>query len=108
MASVVKCLGTMAIGSFIGAAGSAYYLQKKMDKAALAVASAHAKDGKIPIGGQTKDGKMWDGSITVDEFKKQLDSKTKKISLIRGAMGSLGATLIAAITLLMRGKVKVK
>ena len=55
---------------------------------------------------QTKDGKMWDGQMTVDEFKKNLDKKTKVSSLITGLMSAVGIAVVSGLTLLLRGKIK--
>jgi len=109
MASVAKVLTGMAAGSFIGSSGAAYYVNNKVKNTALANAQAHAQDGKIKIGGMTKDGKMWDGAITVDEFKKNLNSKTIANSLVQGGLFTALAVTISAVTLLLRGKIpKVK
>ena len=106
MAGVAKCLGIMAAGSFIGAAGSSYYIQSRMNKAVAKEAQAHAKDGKIPIGGMTKDGKMWDGAITVEEFQKKLNKSAQIAALIKGAGVALFTTLVSGVTLLMKAKLK--
>ncbi len=108
MASVVKCMGIMAGAGLLGGAASSYYIQSKVNKAAMKEVSAHAKDGKIPIGGMSKDGKMWDGFMTVDEFKKNLDKKTQISALITGAMAAVATSVVSGLTLLLRGKVKVK
>ncbi len=106
MAGVAKCLGIMAAGSFAGAAGASYYMQSRMNKAVVESAQNHAKDGKIPVGGMTKDGKLWDGEMTVDEFKKDLNKRTAITSLIKGAGIALFTTLVGGITLLLKAKIK--
>lgn len=106
MAGVVKCMGIMSGVGLLGGAASSYLLQSKVNKVAMQEVSAYAKDGKIPIGGRTKDGKMWDGHMTVDEFKKNLDKKTKISSLITGLMSAAGIAVISGLTLLLRGKIK--
>lgn len=50
---------------------------------------------------------MWDGKVSVDEFKKQLDKKAKVSSLISGIFTAAGTAIITGITLMLRGKVKV-
>lgn len=106
MVSVAKCMGIMAGAGLLGGAASSYLVQSKVNKVAMREISAHAKDGKIPIGGMTKDGKMWDGQMTVDEFKKNLDKKTKVSSLITGLMSAVGIAVVSGLTLLLRGKIK--
>lgn len=106
MAGVAKCLGIIASGSFVGAAGASYFIQSKMNKAVVKEAQNHAKDGKIPVGGMTKDGKLWDGAMTVDEFKKELNKRTTITSLIKGAGIALFTTLVSGITLLLKAKIK--
>lgn len=106
MASVVKCMGIMAGAGLLGGAASSYLVQSKVNNLAMSQVAAHAKDGKIPIGGMTKDGKMWDGQMTVDEFKKNLDKKTKVSSLVTGLMSAAGVAVISGLTLLLRGKIK--
>lgn len=107
MASVVKCMGIMAGAGLLGGAASSYLVQSKVNKVAMQQIGAYAKDGKIPIGGRTKDGKMWDGQMTVDEFQKNLDRKAKISSVITGLMSAAGIAVISGLTLLLRGKVKV-
>ncbi len=107
MASVVKCMGIMTGAGLACGALSSYYMQSKVNKAIAKQAQTTAKDGQIPIGGMTKDGKMWDGKVSVDEFKKQLDKKAKVSSLISGIFTAAGTAIITGITLMLRGKVKV-
>lgn len=106
MASVGKCLGIMAgIGAVTGGASS-YYMQSRIDNAMVNQAKAIAKDGSIPIGGMTKDGKMWDGKISVDEYKKTLSQKKTVVSGLTALGSAIGTAIIAGITLALRGKVK--
>nr|QGT49784.1 hypothetical protein Melaina855_1710 [uncultured Candidatus Melainabacteria bacterium] len=106
MASVVKCMSIMTGAGLLGGALSSYYLQSKVNKAIVNQAQTHSKDGTIPIGGMTKDGKLWDGKVSVDEFKKQLDTKAKKASLASGLFTAAGTALVTGLTLLLRGKIK--
>lgn len=52
------------------------------------------------------DGTLWDGKITVDEFKNNLSKKRTISSAIMGLTTAVGTTLLAGLTLLLRGKVK--
>lgn len=108
MASVAKCMGIMAGAGLLGGAASTYYLQSKVNKAIMKEASAHAVDGMIPIGGMKKDGTLWDGKISVDDYKKQLNQKTQISALITGIAAAVGTSIVSGLTLLLRGKVKVK
>ena len=108
MASVGKCLGIMAGAGLIGGAASSYYIQSKVNKIAASEAEKHAKNGMLPIGGMTKDGKLWDGQISVDEFKKQLKQKSQISALLTGAAAAVATTIVSGLTLLLRGKVKAK
>ncbi len=108
MASVGKCLGIMAGAGLIGGATASYYMQSRINKFAVNEAEKHAKNGMLPIGGMTKDGKLWDGQISIDEFKKQLKQKSQISALITGAAAAVATTIVSGLTLLLRGKVKVK
>lgn len=106
MVSVAKCMGIMAGLGAVGGAGSSYWIQSKADKVALDHVSSQAKDGKIKIGGMKPDGTLWDGQISVDEFKNNLSKKRTISSAIMGLATAVGTSLVAGITLLLRGKVK--
>lgn|SRR5574344_606659 len=108
MLSVAKCMGIMSGLGIVGGGGASYLLQSKVDKTTIKSAQAHAKDGKIPVGGMTKDGKMWDGAITVDEFKKNIEKKRLVSSAVTGLISAIGVVVISGVTLLLRGKAKVK
>lgn len=106
MAGVGKCMGIMTgAGLLCGAAGS-YYLQSKANNVTVKMAAANAKDGVISIGGKKPDGTLWDGKITVDELKKDLNKKSMISSGIMGTVSAIMTAGIAALTLLLRGKVK--
>lgn len=106
MAGVGKCMGIMTgAGLLCGAAGS-YYLQSKANNVALKRAAEKAKDGVIKIGGRKPDGSFWDGQMTVDELKKDLNKKSMFSAGVTGTISALMTAGIAAITLMLRGKVK--
>lgn len=106
MVSVGKSIGIMAGIGAIGGAGASYFMQNKVDKITVAHINSIAKDGTIPIGGMKKDGTMWDGKITVDEFKKNLSKKRTISSVLVGLTTALGTAVISGLTLSIRGKVK--
>ena len=104
MAGIGKCMGLMTGIGLLGGAGTAYIMQSRADKVVFNEVSKHAKNGKIPIGGQTPDGKMWDGAISVEEFKKNLNKKTMITSAITGAVAAIGTTIVSGLTLLIKSK----
>ena len=106
MVSVAKCIGIMAGLGAAGGAGTSYLIQSKADKIAINHVNSQAKDGKIKIGGMKPDGTLWDGQISVDEFKKNLSKKRAVSSAIMGLFTAVGTSIVAGITLLLRGKVK--
>lgn len=105
MAGVAKCMGIVTGAGFLAGAGASYYMQSKTNKFVLEGAKAHAKDGKIKIGGQKPGGIMWDGEMTVDELKKDLSKKSLATSGIMGVVTAAGTALISGLTLLLRGKI---
>lgn len=106
MVSVAKTMGIMSVTGAVLGAGSSCLLQRRMDNITIQQAKAFSKDGKIPIGGRTPDGKMWDGQISVDEFHKNLIKKRTITSVIVGAISAVGVALISGLTLALRGKVR--
>lgn len=104
MAGIVKCMSIMSGIGLLGGAGCAYAMQKRGDNVLINEVSKHAKDGKIPIGGQTPDGKMWDGAMSVEDFKKNLNKKTMIASGITGAIAAIGTAIVSGLTLLVKTK----
>ena len=106
MVSVAKTMGIMSVAGAALGAGSSYLLQKRRDNITIQQAKAFSKDGKIPIGGRTPDGKMWDGQISVEEFQKNLTKKRTISSVVVGVISAVGMALISGLTLALRGKIK--
>ena len=106
MAGIGKCMGIMSGIGLAGGAAASYLIQAPANKTAVKKAEAHAKNGKIKIGGMTPDGKLWDGEMTIDEFKKNLNKKTAITTGLAGVLSAVGTSIIAGLTLLLRGKVK--
>lgn len=104
MAGIGKCMGIMSGIGLLGGAGTAYLMQSRGDKVLMNEVSKHAKDGVIPIGGQTPDGKMWDGKMSVDDFKKNLDKKTLITSAVTGVLAAIATAIVSGITLLVKTK----
>ena len=104
MAGVGKCMCIMAGLGLASGMGASYIVQKKANNMVLQQASAVAKDGVIPIGGKTPDGKLWDGSMTIEQLKKDLNKKSLVSSSIMGLLAAIGTAAIAGITLLFKAK----
>lgn len=105
MAGIGKCMGIMGGGSFLVGAATTYILNRKANDAIIE-RSPKKPNGKIPIGGMTPDGKLWDGEISPEDYKKQLDKRAKINALVSGGITAIGTAIVSALTLLLRGKVK--
>jgi len=107
MSGIVKCMGIMSGLGFIGGAASSYFFHNKANKAVVKAAATRAtQDGYIAIGGMTRDGKLWDGRMKLDEYQKSLQKKTVVASTINGLLAASGAALAACLTLLLKTKIK--
>ena len=104
MAGIGKSIAIMASAGLVVGGGSSYLLQRKANDVIIRQASAVAQNGKIPIGGRTKDGKMWDGAISIDNFKKDLNKKSLITSSIVGVMSAIGTAALSGLTLLVKSK----
>lgn len=105
MAGIGKCMGIMSGIGLVGGAATSYFMQNKTNKVAMEKAKAHAQNGKIKIGGMTPDGKLWDGEMTLDEFKKNLNKKTAITSAISGVISAVTTAIVAGLTLLLGSKI---
>ena len=94
MASV-KCVGTMAAAGALVAGGFNLYKGLKARKHVVNSAEkmANIHGGKIPTGGMTPDGKLWDGFTTVEQVKKE----TKKAVAIRTTLSSVFGAVMAGV-----------
>lgn len=106
MAGIGKCMGIMAGAGLLGGAASSYLMQSRFNKVLTESAVTQAKDGYVAIGGKTRDGKLWDGKMKVEDYKKMLQKKAAVTSVINGLITAAGTAVIAGFTLLLRGKVK--
>ena len=104
MAGIGKCMGLVSTASLLFGAGTTYYTHSKANKIILTQASAHAKDGVIPIGGQAADGSLWDGGMKIEDFKKDLNKKALISSGITGLVTAIGTAAISGLTLLIKAK----
>ena len=106
--SSVKCIGAMAALGAVATGGATLYRGMKGRKQAIAQAQVIADNngGKIPTGGMTKDGKLWDGFTTVDEIKKKSKKAVTLASGISAVAGAISTAVIAGLTLLAKAKIK--
>jgi hypothetical protein len=104
MAGVGKCMCLMTGFGLVSGMGASYIIQRKTNSMVLQQASAVAKDGVIPIGGKTPDGKLWDGAMTVEQLKKDLNKKSLVSSAVMGLLSAVGTAAIAGITLFFKAK----
>jgi len=104
MAGISKSIAIMASAGLVLGGGSSYLLQRKANNVIASQAAATAKNGTIRIGGRTKDGKMWDGAISIEDFKKELNKKSMITSGIVGVVSAIGTAAISGLTLLIKAK----
>ena len=106
--SNVKCIGLMAATGAVVSGGMSLYNGIKARKAVIAHAQkiSDTNGGRIPTGGMTKDGALWDGFTTVDAVKKQANKKLALISSLNAISGAIGAGIISGLTLLAKAKLK--
>ena len=106
--SSVKCVGIMAAAGGIVTGGMSLYSGMKARKQVIAHAQkvADANGGKIPTGGMTKDGALWDGFTTVDKIKKDSREGIAVGTGITAAVGAVSTAVVSALTLLAKAKIK--
>ena len=78
--------------------------RKKIIAHAETMSKAHG--GKIPTGGMTKDGKLWDGFTTVDKIKKDTAKGVAIGTTLTAIAGAASTAVISALTLLAKAKIK--
>jgi len=106
--SSIKCVGIMTAAGAAVMGGSSLYGGLKSRKKVLEQAQkvADANGGKIPTGGMTKDGKLWDGFTTVDQIKKDSRKGLAVGTTISAAIGAAATAVISSLTLLAKAKIK--
>ena len=105
--SSVKCIGAMAAAGAVVTGGIGLYrgLQARKKIIANAETISKANGGKIPTGGMTKDGKLWDGFTTVDKIKKDSAKGIAFGTAMTAIAGAVSTAVISAVTLLAKAKV---
>ncbi len=106
--SSVKCIGAVAILGAMATGGTALYNGMKARKMVVTQAQVIANNngGKIPTGGMSKDGKMWDGFTTVDAIDKNIKKGVALSSVFSAVMGGISTAMIAGLTLFAKAKIK--
>ncbi|MCR5265146.1 MAG: hypothetical protein K6E29_00960 [Cyanobacteria bacterium RUI128] len=106
--SSVKCVGAMAAAGAVVSGGIGLYRGLQARKAIIKNAQkvSDANGGKIPTGGMTKDGKLWDGYTTVDKVKKDTRKGIALGTIATAISGAVCTAAIAALTLLAKAKIK--
>jgi hypothetical protein len=106
--SSIKCVGVVAALGAAASGGMSVYNGMKNRKAAIAHAQsiADTNNGKIPTGGKSKDGKLWDGFTTVEEIKKKSGKAVAFGAALSAIAGGITTAVIAGITLLAKAKIK--
>ena len=106
--SSMKCIGAVATLGALATGGTALYNGRKAKKMVVSQAQkiANNNGGKVPTGGMTKDGKMWDGFTTVDAIDKNFKKGVALSSAFSAVMGGISTAVIAGITLLAKAKLK--
>lgn len=106
--SSVKCVGLMAGAGALAMGGLSLYKGVKTRNKIVADAQkfSDAHGGKIPTGGMTKDGKLWDGFTTVDKIKKNTKKTVAISTAVSSVVGGVITAGISALTLLAKAKIK--
>ena len=106
--SSVKCVGAIAAAGAVITGGVSLYRGAKARKRIIESAQniANANGGKIPTGGMTPDGKMWDGFTTVDSVKNDTKKSVALSTVLSTAFGAVISGTVAAATLLLKTHIK--
>ena len=106
--SSVKCVGMVAAAGAAFVGGVSAYRGIKARKTIISSAQkiADGNNGKIPTGGITKDGKMWDGFTTVDQVKKDTAKKVAIGTAFSALIAGVGTACVSALTLLAKAHIK--
>ena len=103
--SSVKCVGMVATAGALVAGGlNAYRGMKARKQDAQRISDSNG--GKIPTGGMTKDGKMWDGFTTVDKVKKDTNKSIAIGTALSALAGGIATAVVSAATLLAKAHIK--
>lgn len=106
--SNMKCVGIMAAAGAVVSGGMTLYKGKKARQQVIANAQhiADGRGGKIPTGGMTKDGKMWDGFTTVEQIKKDSAKGLAIGTTLSAIAGGITTAVISGLTLLAKAHIK--
>ena len=106
--SSVKCVGMVATAGALVAGGLNAYRGMKARKGIVQDAQriSDSNGGKIPTGGMTKGGKMWDGFTTVDKVKKDTNKSIAIGTALSALAGGIATAVVSAATLLAKAHIK--
>ena len=106
--SSIKCVGIMAAAGAALSGGITAYNGLKTRKNILKEVQkiSDSNGGKIPTGGMTKDGKLWDGFTTVDDIKKDSKKKLAIGTAANAVAGAVSTAVISGLTLLLKSHIK--
>ena len=98
----VKTVGSMALVGAAISGGVSLYSGMKARKVSIQNAqnAANANGGIIPVQGMTKDGKLWDRNMTVDDVKKHANKTVAMSSTMNALAGALATGAVALLTLM--------
>lgn len=104
----MKCVGIMAAAGAAVSGGITVYNGLKARKNILKDAQkiSDSNGGKIPTGGMTKDGKLWDGFTTIDDIKKDSKKKLAVGTAINTVAGAVSTAIVSGLTLLLKSHIK--
>lgn len=106
--STVKCVCLMSAAGALATGGMSLYRGAKARKNIIASAQkvSDSNNGKIPTGGRTKDGKLWDGFTTVEAIKKDTKKGLAIGTAVNTLAGGITTGIISALTLLAKSHLK--
>lgn len=106
--STVKCVGIMTAAGAAVTGGFSLYNGMKARKKIIENAQriSDHNGGRIPTGGMTKDGKLWDGYTTVEDVKKETKKGVAISTAISTAVGGVLTGIVSGLTLLAKAHLK--
>lgn len=106
--SAIKPIGIMALAGAVVSGGISAHEGFKARKISLENAQKVASEngGKLPVKGMTKDGKIWDKDMTVDDVRKFANKSLLMGVTMNSIAGAATSAAIAGLTLLAHSRFK--
>lgn len=103
-----KCIAIMAATGAVVSGGVNLYYGSKARKISIANAEKVASEngGKIPVNGMTKDGKLWNFDMTVDDVKKNANKSLSMGVTMNALAGAAATAVVSGLTLLLKSHIK--